>query len=138
PLTRPSITAIFPVPPSSANGTLLNSIEGATLPGPDRQSLSRRQQTIMRRFFLQIKLLAAGFSSSDGTVFDARKFSVLSVVPKHHPVLAHYAGIAEAFTSRDRMFFRYHDRLMRNYHYCGSRAWLGPVRRRLTFEWREQ
>jgi hypothetical protein len=83
----------------------LNSIEGAPLLGPDRQSLSRRQQTIMRRFFLQIKLLAAGFLSRDGTVFDARKFSVLSVVQKRHPVCAHYAGTAAALASRDRMFF---------------------------------
>ena len=113
PLTRPLITAILPVPPSSISGTPLNSIEGARLVGPGRQPQSGRQQTIIRRFVLQIKLLPAGFSSFDGTIFYGRKHPVLSVVSRHSR-LPHYAGIAAELTSRDRIFFRYHDRFMLN------------------------
>jgi len=52
----------------------MSSIVGAVLVVPDRQPLSRRQQRIIRRFVLRIKLPGAGYSSSGATVFSARKF----------------------------------------------------------------
>jgi len=53
----------------------MNSIDGATLVCLNRQLMSRRQQTIIGRLLLQIRAIATGLSSFDGTVVDDREFS---------------------------------------------------------------